>query len=186
MRFQNVYKSNFDYEATYENLVSVLTGVDKTPKGLISFQLKPRNVEVTLSPKGKVQVKWDSNEEKQKLMPRLKSFLIPPKGQKLTLKSVEMHIYKVPYPGPKKFSLAWCRETITYVKNLGFWGFLKWHRSHGEQERDRKLRCIRARRYYLREKYDLMSKGEWNDTKDFALQKKWLEIFDVWQTNASN
>ena len=179
MKFQNVYESNFDYEATYEALLSTLKGVDITRKGFISFRFKPKNIEVLLSRYGRVQVAWSSPEEKEEFFPVLKSLLVPPKGQKITLRPLHTNIFKVEHPGPEKLTFAWCKEKVSYVRNLGFWNYLKWRRKHNEHEREMKRRKFDADVHYGLETCN-MNRKEWTVEKDFALRKKWYKRSSVW------
>jgi len=166
MKYQNVYESNFDYEATYEALLSTLKGVDKTQKGLISFRFKPKNVEVLLSRYGKVQVAWNSPKEKEMFFPILKGLLIPPKGQKITLKPKHMNIVNIEHPGPKKLTLAWCKERIRYFRKLGFLGFIENWQKRKAQEEERKLRELKAD-IYAQTKITELNEDE------FTFEKVW-------------
>ena len=135
MRFQNTYEcKNLDYEATYESLYGLLpsVGVDKTQRGHISFRISSKKIEVLISPKGKVQVAWENEEEKQKFLPALESLLKTNSGQKAELKPLYANVVNVPYPPPDHFSFAWCKEKFTFFQKLGF--FL-WIERRAERKR---------------------------------------------------
>lgn len=117
MNIQNVYEClNLDFEATYENLCKVFYGVDKTEKGHISFRITPKKIAVLISPKGKVQVAWENEQEKQRFLPLLERYLIGENGKKPILKPLKCNVVNVPFPPPEKFSFAWCKKKFRFIR----------------------------------------------------------------------
>ncbi|MEM3694315.1 MAG: hypothetical protein QXI39_09890 [Candidatus Bathyarchaeia archaeon] len=120
MRNQVVYEANFDYGATYEKLVkSSIVVVDRTEKGLIWVFFKDTKTLFLLSPKGKIQVKWASLEEKKVLLKLLKNLLVPIEGQELSIKPSKQQVF-IDYPPPPNFKLYWCEDETEYAKQAEF------------------------------------------------------------------
>jgi len=164
--FQNVYEAEYlDFEATHEKIASVLPGVDRMPAGrkpggqpgvgALRFWLRPAKISVLIFPKGpphKIQVAWTDDKEKEAYWPKLTNLLVPIQGQKgVTLTPLYMNILKIPYPEPKKFTLAWCKEKISFVRHLGFWDFLKWKRIYEDEQREKEKRELQVAIAVLRE-----------------------------------
>lgn len=105
---------NLDYEATYEKLCGVFPGVNKTQKGLISFYLSQKKIAVLISPKGNVQVAWESVEEKENFLPIIEKCLVGDGGQKVVLSPLKSNVNNIPYPPPENFSIAWCAQSFIY------------------------------------------------------------------------
>ena len=158
MKYQNVYEcKNLDFERTYENLCVVLPSVDKTQKGHISFRISSKKIAVLISPNGKVQVAWENEKEKQTFLPALESWLKTDNDQKTELKPLYANVVNVPYPPPEHFVFAWCKEKFTFVRNLGFFNWLKWRREYGDKRQDRELKRLNAQYRVIRKKL------EWNE-----------------------
>lgn len=102
---QVVYETNADYYLTWKNLTenSLVAAVDRTEKGLLWFRLKRTNTIFLLSPNGRLQVKWDNEEEKKILLEVVKALLIP-KGGALTVKPLKQQLW-ANYPPPAAFNL---------------------------------------------------------------------------------
>jgi len=114
---QVVYETNADYNATWENLTKnplVVTSVDRTEKGTLWFRLKGTKTVFILSPHGRLQVKWECEEEKKVLLEIVKNLLIP-KNSKLQIKPLKQQVW-INYPEPENFKLYWCKEETEYVK----------------------------------------------------------------------
>ena len=138
MRFQNVYECpNLDFESTYESLCHVLPSVDKTRKGSISFRISNKKIAVLIFPKGKVQVAWENEKEKQKLFPYLESLIKTDNGQKTELKPLHGNLVKFPYPPPEHFVWAWCKEKFAFFQKLGFFNWVERRAERKRQERER-------------------------------------------------
>ena len=137
MRFQNVYECpNLDFESTYESLCRVLLSVDKTQKGHISFRISTKKIAVLISPKGKVQVAWENEKEKEKSFPYLESLIKTDNGQKAELKPLYANVVKVPYPPPEHYSFAWCKEKFAFFQKLGFFNWMERRAERKRQERE--------------------------------------------------
>jgi hypothetical protein len=118
VKTQIVYETNVDYEATYQNLVECnVVIVDKTEKGLIWFKLKGSKTIFTLSPYGKLQVKWSRVEDKKALLPIVKNLFVPEEGERLRMRPTGQQAF-IPYPVPQRFKLYWCDEVTEYVRKL--------------------------------------------------------------------
>lgn len=145
LKYQNVYEcQNLDFERTYESLCGVLPGVDKTRKGHISFRISSKKIAVLISPKGKVQVAWENEEEKQKFLASLESLLKTDNDQKTELKPLYANVVNVPYPPPEHFSFAWCKEKFTFFQKLGLFLWMERRATRKRQEReyeDAKRKC---------------------------------------------
>jgi hypothetical protein len=116
MKTQIVYETNIDFGASVEKIAeSNLIVWERTEKNLVWFQVKETTTVFVLSPRGKMQVKWENPEEKKILMKVVKSILIPRQGEKLKIKPVGQQPF-VTYPPPKNFKLYWCDETTEYEK----------------------------------------------------------------------
>jgi hypothetical protein len=111
-----VYETNADYHATYEKLVeSGVIVADQTGKGLIWFRVKGTRTVFTLSPYGKLQVKWNNVEEKKILLRIVKNLLVPTESQKLRMRPAGQQAF-IPYPVPPNLKLYWCDEETEYVR----------------------------------------------------------------------
>jgi hypothetical protein len=116
MKTQIVYETNIDFGASVERIGECnLIVLERTEKNLVWFQIKETTTVFVLSPRGKMQVKWENPEEKIILMKVVKSILIPRQGEKLKIKPVGQQPF-VTYPPPKSFKLYWCDETTEYEK----------------------------------------------------------------------
>lgn len=116
MKTQIVYGTNIDFGASVEKIAeSELIVWDRTEKDLVWFQIKGTTTVFVLSPRGKMQVKWENPEEKKILMKVVESILVPRDGQKLEIKPVGQQAF-VKYPPPEKFRLYWCDETTEYER----------------------------------------------------------------------
>lgn len=145
MKFQNVYGcKNLDFESTYESLCSVLPGVDKTPKGHVSFRISPKKIAVLISPKGKIQVAWENEAEKERFLPYLESLLITDNGQKAVLKPLYANVVNVPYPPPDSFGFAWCREKFRFFRQLGLFAWLDRRAERESRRLNEEIRELQA------------------------------------------
>jgi hypothetical protein len=120
MAAQVVYKSNFDYHATYEKLrQSTVGALDVTQKGLIWFKFYGTRTVFLLTPGGFIQVKWSDPEEKKVLFKVFKGLLVPAAGKKLTVKPLKQQLW-VDYPAPPDFKIYWCETETEYAKQAEF------------------------------------------------------------------
>jgi hypothetical protein len=105
-------------------------------------------IEVLISTKGKIQVAWQDEAEKQRFLPILEGFLVTEDREKVELIPQYCNVVNVPYPPPSKFSFAWCQEKFQYFRNLGF--FMWW-----EQRAQRKVveRKMKRREYLAQAKF---------------------------------
>ena len=85
---------------------------EKTQKGLIWFHFKKSRTVFQLSPNGKLQVKWNSFEEKKILLKLLKSLFVS-NNDKIFVKPEKQQTW-ISYPPPENFKLYWCDETTEY------------------------------------------------------------------------
>ncbi|MEM2439955.1 MAG: hypothetical protein QW493_01910 [Candidatus Bathyarchaeia archaeon] len=111
-----VYETNADFEATWKNLTEnplIVAAVDKTEKGLLWLRFKKTNTIFMLSPNGRLQVKWENEEEKKVLFELVKMLLVP-KGLTLTIKPLKQQVW-IDYPPPENFKLYWCKEKYPNV-----------------------------------------------------------------------
>jgi len=116
MKTQIVYETNADYEATYRKLAeSQVIVAEKTEKGLIWFTVKGTKTVFTLSPYGRLQVKWNNPEEKKVLLKIIKTLIAPKQGQKFRMKPTGQQPF-IRYPPPPNFKLWWCDEETEYHK----------------------------------------------------------------------
>jgi hypothetical protein len=96
MSVQVVYQTNADYLSTYEAMVrNALIVADITEKGLLWFKFKGSKPIFLLSPKGKLSVKWNCASEKRLLCKLLKNILIANDSDKIMLKPLRLHLWKV-------------------------------------------------------------------------------------------
>jgi len=117
LKNQVVYQTNADCEATYENLAkNPIVIVDRTEKGLLWFRVKNTDTVFMLSPNGKLQVKWRSEEEKKVLFNIVKELLVP-NNPPLEIKPSRQQLW-VDYPPPENFKLYWCGEKTEYTKEF--------------------------------------------------------------------
>ena len=114
-RNQVVYQTNADYQATLERLEENPLIVDVTDKGIIWFRFINTETVFTLSPYGRLQVRWNNEEEKKVLLPLVKALLVPKKPP-LKVKPLKQQLW-IEYPPPKNFKLYWCKEETEYVQN---------------------------------------------------------------------
>lgn len=117
---QVIYEiSNLDFEQTVNRLTSpnsLVAFAYVTQKGLLCFGLKTgKTTTFLLSPDGKLQVKWSNLEEKKKLLPIVKSLLVPENGEKLTITPVYQQIFDIVYPSPSNLKIYWCDKMFNYV-----------------------------------------------------------------------
>jgi len=116
VKTQVVYVTNADYEATYQKLTeSRVVIVDRTQKGLIWFRVIGTRTIFSLSPYGKLQVKWTNLEEKKILLKIVRNLLVAEEGQKMRIKPSGQQAF-IPYPEPPSFKLYWCDEETEYVR----------------------------------------------------------------------
>lgn len=116
MKTQIVYETNIDFGASVEKIVgSDLFVWDRTEKDIIWFRVKETTTVFLLSPRGKMQVKWEDPEEKRILLKVVKSVLTPKQGEKLSIKPIRQQAF-VTYPPPEKFRLYWCDEITEYER----------------------------------------------------------------------
>jgi hypothetical protein len=114
---QVVYQTNADWYASYEALVNnSLMKADTTQKGLLQFWFKDNPTLFTLSPTGKLQVKWHSLDEKRTLYKLLRNLLVPNSNGKLVIKPLRQQVW-IEYPVPESFKLYWCDNASEYVLN---------------------------------------------------------------------
>lgn len=111
---QVVYDTNADYYETYRCLKNnkEIASIDQTPKGIIRFRFTNSNIIFGLSPKGKLQVKWNNLEEKKALLNTLENILIPTEG-KLRIEPDFQQLW-IKHPAPKDFGLYWCNKKFGY------------------------------------------------------------------------
>lgn len=116
MKFQILYECpDLDFQASYEKLAqSNLVSVDTTEKGLLYTYFKNFKVLFLISPKGKIQVKWEDPKQKEILVELLRSLLVSSTGKDVVLHPLEQNI-TVEYPAPKEIELWWCGEKDSYV-----------------------------------------------------------------------
>ncbi|MEM3824237.1 MAG: hypothetical protein QXH87_04815 [Candidatus Bathyarchaeia archaeon] len=114
---QVVYETNADFEATWKNLTDnplIVAAVDRTEKGLLWFRFKGTSNVFMLSPDGRLQVRWENEEEKKVLFELVKMLLVP-KGSTLTIKPSKQQVW-IDYPPPENFKLYWCKEETEYLQ----------------------------------------------------------------------
>jgi hypothetical protein len=115
---QVVYETNADYDATWENLTKnplVVVDTCKERCGTLWFRLKGTKTVFILSPYGRLQVKWECEDEKKVLFEIVKNLLIP-KDSTLKIKPLKQQVW-INYPEPENFKLYWCKEETEYVKS---------------------------------------------------------------------
>jgi hypothetical protein len=84
-----------------------------TQKQLLWFKFKDSETVFLLSPQGKLQVKWNSINEKTTLFRLIKNLLVPRDGQVLRI-TPKMQQPWIEYPPPEAFRLYWCEEVTEY------------------------------------------------------------------------
>jgi hypothetical protein len=108
MSSQVVYQTNADWHDSYEALAkNSLVTVEETKKGLLWFHFKESRTVFTLSPTGKLQVKWSDLHEKGILYKQIKNLLISKPSEKLTIKPLKQQMW-IEYPVPESFKIYWC------------------------------------------------------------------------------
>jgi hypothetical protein len=109
---QVVYKTKADYEKTHDCLSkNPLVVTDITEKGLLWFKFKATKTIFMLSTKGTLQVKWNTDQEKQLLMKLVENLLIDSEGNKAAITPDKQQAW-INYEEP--FTLSWCEENIDY------------------------------------------------------------------------
>ena len=87
-KYQAVYESNIDYDRTCQEakVCSNVRYVGTTRKGLIQLGFKGlENAEVLISPRGKIEIFYASDSEKNACIDRLNGVLVPNTDEQLTL-----------------------------------------------------------------------------------------------------
>ena len=115
LKTQIVYKTNLDLEATENNIrKSGVMASYITQKGLLWFRFKETGT-IFVASSNRLQVKWDSPDEKRLLFKLVKNLLVPRQGETLKTTPSQQQL-QVPYPPPEEFKLYWCDETTEYEK----------------------------------------------------------------------
>lgn len=108
MSTQVVYQTNADWHDSYEALAkNSLVTVEQTKKGLLWFHFKESRTVFTLSPTGKLQVKWSDLHEKRILYKQIRNLLVAKPNEKLTIKPLKQQMW-IEYPVPESFRIYWC------------------------------------------------------------------------------
>ena len=108
MSTQVVYQTNADWHDSYKALAkNSLVTVEETKKGLLWFHFKESRTVFTLSPTGKLQVKWSDLHEKRILYKQIRNLLTAKPSEKLTIKPLKQQMW-IEYPVPESFKIYWC------------------------------------------------------------------------------
>ena len=108
---QVVYQTNADFMATYENLVKNGIPADLTEKGILQFYLD--KIPFQLSPRGRLQVKWQSLEQKKRTLAKIKRLLIPKNGEDLRIVPLSQQVWLTYVPGMQP-RIYWCNQSYKY------------------------------------------------------------------------
>jgi hypothetical protein len=110
-----VYQTNADYRDSYEKLrkAGAILSLTQTQKGLIWFRIKGTESVFLLSPKGKLQIKWNNRDEKNTLLNIVKELLVPKDKEILRIQAKKQQVW-IDYPPPQDFQLYWCDEATEY------------------------------------------------------------------------
>lgn len=115
MSSQVVYQTNADWHDSYDALAkNSLVEVEETKKGLLWFHFKESRTVFTLSPTGKLQVKWRDLNEKRILYKQIKNLLVAKPNEKLTIKPLKQQMW-IEYPVPETFKIYWCDHSNKFV-----------------------------------------------------------------------
>jgi hypothetical protein len=116
MTNQVVYDTNIDYDATYQKLLEsnrIIT--DITQKGLLWFKLKETGTHFLISRNGRLQVKWNSSKEKEELLNKIKTLLVPEQGEELRIRPVMQQLWV--YYSQRNVKIYWCERGHDYFKS---------------------------------------------------------------------
>lgn len=122
MKVQVVYRTNADYDATYERIrksdIVVPPSQSGTDCGNIVDEIKESGTKFSLSPKGKLQITWKSKRYKISDFKIIKSLLVPKEGEELFVKEEFLSVYpKIYYPQSNYCTkVHWCDKTYHYEK----------------------------------------------------------------------
>ncbi len=117
MSSQVVYQTNADWHDSYDAMAkNTLVTVEETKKGLLWFHFIGSQTVFTLSPTGKLQVKWSDLNEKRILYKQIKNLLVAKPNEKLTIKPLKQQMW-IEYPVPKSFKIYWCDQSTEFVLN---------------------------------------------------------------------
>jgi hypothetical protein len=117
MSSQVVYQTNADWHDSYDAMAkNTLVTVEETKKGLLWFHFIGSQTVFTLSPTGKLQVKWSDLHEKRILYKQIRNLLVVKPNEKLTIKPLKQQMW-IEYPVPKSFKLYWCDQSTEFVLN---------------------------------------------------------------------
>jgi hypothetical protein len=117
MPSQVVYQTNADWHDSYDAMAkNTLVTVEETKKGLLWFHFIGSQTVFTLSPTGKLQVKWSDLNEKRILYKQIRNLLVAKPNEKLTIKPLKQQMW-IEYPVPKSFKLYWCDQSTEFVLN---------------------------------------------------------------------
>jgi len=109
---QVIYKTNIDYEASYQKLNdSKVVLADLTKKGLLWVRFFDTKTVFMFSINGTLQVTWHDLKEKQILFSLIKKLLVAREGQELKITPTKQRAW-IPYNEP--FKLNWCSEEKEY------------------------------------------------------------------------
>jgi len=120
MRFQVIYETNINYEATIKKLrrSSHVENGFPTQKGHFSVKFRGYRYQVLIAHTGIIQVTYTCTEEKEQLVPLLKLHLVTEHNQPLKFVPLDESIYNIGYPPPKDFVFSFCEERMRYVKEI--------------------------------------------------------------------
>lgn len=176
MKFQNTYQTNADYYSSYEKLLQspLIAKLSQSKKGHIIFQFKNTEHFVHLFAHGKLLILWSSEEEKERCYSLLPQVLVTNDGSPVDLKPLTSTVYSIPYQ-TKKFTLAWCREKVSYVRKVGLWGLIDNWQERKAREKAEKILSISARGCALIEEAE-MNEDEWTPKKHEKLVAEYRKI----------
>jgi len=119
MKFQTVYRTNADYIESWKKLElnPRIERVYESRKGHLVFKFRNTNLRVELvEATGRLIIYYRDESEKESYFPLLKEVLATKDGSHVEIQPLHANVFRIPYPEPKEFKIAWCNRKTTYLK----------------------------------------------------------------------